>query len=513
MRSSLIWLTIASLMLLSGCGVSSRQAQPSSVKPKTIISTAIPSGSVIPLPYAARPEMRAAWIATIYGLDWPQRPESTEAGWRHQQEKLIKTLDELKALGINTVFFQVRNRGDMIVPNAPEPFCTEITGSRTLHPSYDPLAFAITECHKRGMQLHAWMVMIPIGSDKIVRQQGRESVAYRKQGLSVLFNKQWYLNPGNPETGAYLAELCGWVAKRYDIDGIHLDYIRYPDKHQGFPDGEWYRRYGGGKKIEQWRMDNITTIVKHISQHVHSIKKHVAISAAPLGKLRKLPEYPNITWTCRESVYQDPVEWAMKGYVDFLTPMMYYIGDHFYPFADDWERSLPGFPIIPGLALYRIYDGSGFKVKDINDQIRRIKHGSLSGVAFYREENLRHDMMLKNMIIRELSYEVRPIPFSFLAVEKLHAPAQPTVDRTPEGGLYIHWPKVKGAYRYNLLWAVVKGNTNDRPRYELLSVGLSTNGYIINASELPKNYHKLFFQVEAVNRAFVTSPLSREAVY
>ena len=123
-------------------------------------------------------EIRAVWLTTIYGLDWPQKPATTEYGRKMQQQELCQIRDRLKEANFNMVFVQVRMRGDVIYKSAIEPASKTFSGKYGVMPGYDPLAFVIEECHKRGMECHAWMVTFPVGTDKIVKE-------YKKLKLKI----------------------------------------------------------------------------------------------------------------------------------------------------------------------------------------------------------------------------------------------------------------------------------------------------------------------------------------
>jgi uncharacterized lipoprotein YddW (UPF0748 family) len=148
-------------------------------------------------------EVRAVWLTTNYGLDWPRNRTSVEA----QKRELREMLDGLQALRFNTVFFQVRARGEVFYLSRLEPMSTLIATARKGEPFFDPLRFAVEECHKRGMELHAWMVTYPLGNDEQVKSLGEQSVTRKNPSLVKRLNKEWFLDPGNPRTDDYLIAL------------------------------------------------------------------------------------------------------------------------------------------------------------------------------------------------------------------------------------------------------------------------------------------------------------------
>lgn len=185
----------------------------------------------------------------------------------------------------------------MIYPSAIETFAESLTGSTGGNPGYDPLAFAIGECHKRGMELHAWIVTIPAGNTRQVQLQGRSSVVRKNRTICKLYKGNWYLDPGNPGTKEYLSCIVKEITSRYDIDGIHFDYIRYPEQADNFPDKDTYRKYGKGKELKQWRRDNITDIVHRLYTDIKTIKPWVKVSSSPIGKYRDTNRYPSVDGT------------------------------------------------------------------------------------------------------------------------------------------------------------------------------------------------------------------------
>lgn len=347
---------------------------------------------VLMLPLAAqlpKHEVRAAWITAVYGLDWPRTRATSPERMRKQQDELVEILDKLKAANFNTVLFQTRTRGDVLYQSSIEPYNSILTGKAGGDPGYDPLTFAIEECHKRGMECHAWMVSIPLGNKKHAASLGKESVTKKKAAICVPYKNEYFLNPGHPQTKEYLMSLVREVVKRYDVDGVHFDYLRYPENAPRFPDGYDYKRYAKGRSLAQWRRDNITDIVRYIYKEVKALKPWVKVSTSPVGKYRDTSRYSSRGWNAYHTVYQDVQGWLGEGIQDQIYPMQYFRGNHFYPFALDWKEQSNGRHIIPGLGIYFLDPAEGnWTLDEIERQMHFIRAQKLEGEAHYRVKYL-----------------------------------------------------------------------------------------------------------------------------
>ena len=334
-------------------------------------------------------EYRAVWLATIKNLDWPRTLVTSPQEIEMQQQELKVIMDSLQVAGINTVMLQTRVRGNVIYPSSIEPFSGVFTGAEGLSPGYDPLAFAIDEAHSRGMQLHAWIVSMPVGNDEQVVAQGELSLPSRMRALCTHYKEAWYMEPGNPAVAPYLASLVTEVVSNYDVDGIHLDYIRYPDFTDGYPDAALHRRYGGGRSLAEWRRGNITDVVKAVYAAVKEVKPWVRVSSAPLGKYDTLTRYNSFGWDAYNAVFQEAQEWLRDGVMDALFPMLYYKGNHFYPFVRDWCENSYGRHVVPGLGIYRlqaIY--GGWEPLEIERQMRTSRLAGAHGIMMFRTAHL-----------------------------------------------------------------------------------------------------------------------------
>lgn len=334
-------------------------------------------------------EYRAVWMTTIENLDWPRTLVTSDGDIEKQKKELVQMLDSLRALNVNMVMLQTRVRGDVIYPSKIEPFSKVLTGVVGKNPGYDPLAFAIDECHKRDMQLHAWIVTLPLGKVQHVRSLGRLALKNKHPQLCRVYKGSWYMEPGEPGTVDYLCTLVNEIVSNYDVDGIHLDYVRYPDQPRNYPDGYLYRRYGDGRSLADWRRDNITKLVRGIYREVKRVKPWVRVSCAPLGKFDDLTLYSSRGYNARRTVFQDAQEWMREGIVDMIFPMLYFSGNDFYPFVLDWLEHSYGRHVAPGMGTYRLLPEYGdWDAIELCRQLVTSNSAGTQGTVMFRTRHL-----------------------------------------------------------------------------------------------------------------------------
>ena len=326
--------------------------------------------------YAVNPnpkyEVRAVWLTTIGGIDWPHSYAQSERSAEKQKEELRAILDRLQKANINTVLLQTRIRATTIYPSQYEPWDGCLSGFPGKSPGYDALQFAIDECHKRGMEVHAWVVTIPVGK---WNSYGCRQLRKRFPRLIKRIDQDGYMDPEATQTGCYLAEMCREIVQRYDVDGIHLDYIRYPET--------WKFRIG-----KDQARGNITRIVEKIHQAVKKEKPWVKMSCSPIGKFDDLSRYWSHGWNAYTKVAQNAQAWLKDGLMDELFPMMYFRGDQFFPFAIDWKEHSYGKIIAPGLGIYFLDPKEGkWNISDITSELYHLRNIG-EGHAFFRNKFL-----------------------------------------------------------------------------------------------------------------------------
>lgn len=334
-------------------------------------------------------ETRAVWLTTIGGLDWPRIQAIDARSRERQKQELIRILDQYQRANINTVIFQTRVRAALLYPSKIEPWELSLTGVAGKDPGYDPLAFCIDECHKRGMELHAWVVCIPIGTKERQAKYGAASLTKKRPELvKTAKGGEMFMIPGKPETADYIANICKEIVENYDVDGISLDYIRYPESIYNFSDENLYPRSSSQSKAD-WKRENITRIVRRVHDVVKPIKPWVKLSSSPIGKYKDTSRYSAGGWNGYNAVWQDPILWLKEDWQDLLFPMMYFTGNNYYPFLFQWAEMANGHPICPGLGIYFLDPREGrWTLNEVRAEMHTARNSGIGGIAFYRGEFL-----------------------------------------------------------------------------------------------------------------------------
>jgi uncharacterized lipoprotein YddW (UPF0748 family) len=321
------------------------------------------------------------WVSTNFKLDWPP-PNYNEL---KQKNELLKILDNIENKNLNTIYFQVRSNGTLLFKSSLEPFSPYITGKVGKLGSYDPLEFAIEEAHKRGLEIHAWINTFRVfsGNNFAIKNhplhisQLHPDWTYKKSDNSI------WLNPGLPEVRGYLIELVNEIVQNYNIDGIQLDFIRYP-KNQ-IDDDKSYNQYGNGKPIADWRRENITIFISQLNQRIKVTNPKIKLGVTPIGIYKSIPNGRGMEGY--SDVFQDTRKWLSNGIIDYAVPQIYWDAKkapRFDVLVKDWITNSYGKNIIVGIAAYKpeVYN-------EIEREINITRNLNTSGVAFFRYKNIR----------------------------------------------------------------------------------------------------------------------------
>lgn len=380
---------------------------------------------LLPL-FSAMPkhEVRAVWLTTIGGLDWPHSYSQSDYSAKKQQQELCHILDKLQMANINTVLLQTRIRATTIYPSAMEPWDGCLSGFPGRSPGYDALRFAIEECHRRGMELHAWVVAIPVGKWNAV---GCQRLRKRYPKMIRKIGAEGYMNPEKAETADYLARFCGEIVSNYDVDGIHLDYIRYPETWPIKVSREQGRSY-------------ITRIVRRVHDEVKAMKPWVKMSCSPIGKHDDLPLHWSHGWNARSRVCQDAQAWLRDGLMDELFPMMYFRGEQFYPFAIDWAANSHGRIVSVGLGIYMMSPNEKDWDADVIKREMFVSRQYGMGHTFFRSKFFTDNTKgIYDFTRNEIGpYPALVPPMTWESAVKPIAPTKFDVKRTADGD-YLSW--------------------------------------------------------------------------
>ncbi|MDT3697321.1 MAG: family 10 glycosylhydrolase [Ignavibacterium sp.] len=397
------------------------------------IVTSIYSQSIPP-----KREMRAAWIATVTNLDWPNSNTSSTA---QQKQELIDLLDELDQDGINTVVFQIRSECDAMYSSSFDPWSYWLTGSQGTapYPYYDPLEFAIEQAHKRGMELHAWF-----NPYRVERAVGNYTTApnhvtHQHPDWIIQISNFKFLDPGLPMVRDYVTSVVYDVVSRYDVDGIHADdyFYPYPPDQITNQDAQTFALYPRGfTNIADWRRDNVNLLIAQVNDTIQSVKPWVKFGMSPFG-IWKNGVPPGITGLdAYSSIYCDAIAWLHNRSIDYLTPQLYWPfggGQDYGKLQPWWADSVyaNGRHFYPGHAYYRIPNWTN--PSEMPRQIRLDRSNpKVQGGVFFRAKNfkenpkgvtdsLRNDLYRYKAILPVMNWKdvINPNPPQNLKFERL----------------------------------------------------------------------------------------------
>jgi len=287
-------------------------------------------------------EFRAAWVTSVWNKDWPSSPTLTP---QQQQTEFIRILDVLQAMNFNAVILQVRPEGDALYASTLDPWSNWLTGTqgRPPNPSYDPLTFAIAECHKRNLELHAWFNPYRARTSRNTVNVSPHLAIANPEAVYTWGNQLW-MDPGIKLVQDRTFNVILDVVRRYDIDAIHLDdyFYPYPIAGQTFPDDRTYQAYranGGTLARNDWRRENVNQLVQRIANGIRAAKPHVKFGISPFGIYRP-GQPPGIQGLdAYDQLFADALKWLQQGWVDYLAPQLYWRIDppaQSYPVLLDW---------------------------------------------------------------------------------------------------------------------------------------------------------------------------------
>ncbi len=270
-------------------------------------------------------EFRGAWIQAVNAQFQGMSRET-------MQSTLTYQLNELQKDGVNAIIFQVRPECDALYVSQLEPWSRFLTGVQGRNPGWDPLAWMVQECHKRGMEIHAWINPYRAKTAG-TKALANSHVCVERPGCYFEYNGQYILNPGLPENRDYICQVAKDIITRYDVDGFHIDDYFYPYPAAGIsiPDEAQFAKYnlGGFKDIRDWRRDNVNQFIKQLGETIRQTKPWVKFGVSPFGIYRNKkndPQNGSETGGLQnyDDLYADVLLWVNNGWVDYCVPQIYW---------------------------------------------------------------------------------------------------------------------------------------------------------------------------------------------
>lgn len=274
-------------------------------------------------------DLRAMWVASVTNIDWPSKPGLSAA---QQQRELIGWLDLAVKQHHNAVVLQVRPTADAFWPSTYEPWSKYLTGTQGKDPGYDPLKFAVTEAHRRNLELHAWFNPYRITMDTTDPSTlAPMHPARLHPDWTVAYGGRLYYNPGVPQARRFVESAIMDAVRHYDIDAVHFDdyFYPYPVAGETFDDAAQYARYGKGRSLADWRRDNINTFIRELNRQVKGVKPHVQLGVSPFAIWRNKATDPQGSDTTAgvetyDDLYADTRMWVRTGLIDYIAPQVYW---------------------------------------------------------------------------------------------------------------------------------------------------------------------------------------------
>lgn len=457
-------------------------------------------------------EFRAAWIQSVNGQFRGMPTEKLK-------QNLIGQLNSLQRAGINAIIFQVRPEADALYASRLEPWSRFLTGvqGKAPEPYWDPMQFMIDECHKRGMEFHAWIN--PYRTKTTLKSELAPNHVYNiHPEWFVTYGDQLYFDPALPESRRHICMVVSDIVSRYDVDAIHMDdyFYPYPIKGKDFPDDASFARFGGGFSNKgDWRRSNVNVLIKKLHETIREIKPWVKFGVSPFGIYRNESSDPLGSKTKGlqnyDDLYADVLLWAREGWIDYNIPQIYWHIGH--PVADYetlvkwWARNTENRPLFIGQSVMNTVQNADPKNPSINQLPRKMAlqrayqtiGGSCQWPASAVVENAGK---YRDALIAEYhKYPALPPVFDFMDNE---APAKVRRMKSvwTEDGYILFWtaPKYKEEMNRAVQYVVYRFNDKEK-------VNIDDPSHIVAITR--DNFYKLPYEDGKTKYRYVVTALDR----
>ena len=349
-------------------------------------------------------EYRSIWLTTYMTIDWPSERGSSASAQAKQKQELVDYIENHYNRNFNSVCFHVRTAADAVYESSYEPWSEYVSGTRGKSPGYDPLAFVVEECHKRGLSCYAWI--------NPFRLRAYQSMSRTTEFDKSTMAKGWYIknsagyetfDPGLPECREHILKVIKEIYTKYRIDGFLFDDYFYPNAiPENNTAGDWdtYKKYNPDNlSMGDWRRENINSFMRELHHMIMEDRPDMTFGLSPAGIAHNGSNFPDLPpfvpgttdWQYND-IYSDPVAWLKDQSIDFISPQLYWFtkpGLNSYttaaPFQalTSWWSTVAqhyGRHVYMSLGPYRMIDGNNKPVynneahwADLSDQISYVR--------------------------------------------------------------------------------------------------------------------------------------------
>jgi len=321
--------------------------------------------------------LKGAWVASVYNLNFPARVGlSAET----QKAEIREIVAAAARTGLNALMVQVRPESDALYSSRIEPWSRYLTGIQGAAPGYDPLDYFIRVGREQGVAIHAWINPYRAAVNASEARAGNHVSHQFTDAVHRIGNALW-LDPGDPAVREHVVNVVRDIVERYRVAGVVLDDYFYPYPSRGyvkgsFPDHAFYIKYGGNKDLGDWRRQNINKLISDLHDAIKEARPDILFGVSPFGIYKKgFPTNVTVELDQYRDLYADPVAWLRNGWVDYLSPQLYWRDKSAQSFSAllEWWRS-PGVnprevPIYPSIAIDRLGGSYGWPSSEIASQL------------------------------------------------------------------------------------------------------------------------------------------------
>ena len=518
--------------------------------------------------HSLKREFRGVWIASVANIDWPSQANHTADVQREEYRRILNVHEKN---GINAVIVQVRPAADAFYRSGKEPWSEWLTGEKgkSPDPEYDPLPFLIEEAHERCMEFHAWlnpyraifdarkfyndsshihldtlkMIMKELVESDSMNTSGRLSdeeysklaklleldtglLVYQHPNWFIQYGNKIYFDPGIPAAQEHIAEVVSDIVARYDVDAIHMDDYFYPYRIAGveFPDSLSFRKYGIGyseDNKDDWRRENVNTIVKMLQETIKAEKPYVKFGISPFGVWRNASVDPTGSATKAgqtnfDDLFADVLKWQKEKWIDYVIPQIYwYRGFELADYeilARWWNDNHYGIPIYIGHGFHRVDKNSKTAAwqnpEEIPAQIELVRSlPNIQGSCFFSSKSMINNAMdvSDNLRVNYYSHPALIPQMRWLGNTALAAPAQLEL-KNSNTGITLEWKGNRGDNYYVIYRFKGKkvGDLNDPAN--ILSVQRRSKLFYTDTSV--KRFRKYTYVITALDRLYNESGTS-----